>query len=45
MILTGGSGCRSAVDLGGACGRGGVGSSPARGGVCGGLDVLTQANY
>ena len=30
---------------GGGGGRGGVGSSPAGGGVCGGLDVSTQANY
>ena len=29
----------------GGGGRGGVGSSPAGGGVCGGLDVSTQANY
>ena len=29
----------------GAGGRGGVGSSLAGGGVCGGLDVSTQANY
>ena len=28
-----------------AASGGGVGSSPAGGGVCGGLDVSTQANY
>ena len=38
-------GCQLLVVVLTAGGRGGVGSGPAGGGVCGGLDVSTQANY